>query len=135
MPMSVTQPEDSSNVYGHPFRGKVDHTDQIAVDITALTDDEVDEKGYIKPGVPLRQNGTLVGGGGQVIHGVVLEAIKVADSNSAEDLAAASDAFELAIGTIGQVSRAVIEDNLERALTANELAAFGAAGCLVKLLQ
>jgi sugar/nucleoside kinase (ribokinase family) len=84
--------------------------------------------------VPLKKNGVLVDGAGQAIFGVVPEPIKVANSNSAGDLAAASAAFQLAIGTIGQVNRAIIEDNLGRALSADELSAFLAADCRVILL-
>lgn len=134
MPMNVSQPTSESSSYSLPFVGPIDHTAQIEIDITALTDDEIDAKGYLKPGVPFRRDGTLVSGGGQFVFGVTIEPLKVADSNSATDIAAASAARNVAVATICQVNRALAEDQLGRAYTANELAAFDAAGSRCVLL-
>lgn len=134
MPMRINEPADSANVYSLPFVGPINHTAQIEVDITALTNAEVDAQGYLKPGVPLRRDGTRVTAGGQFVHGVTIEPLKVADGNEAADLAAASAAQQIAVATICQVNRALAEDQLGRAYTANELAAFDAAGSRVVLL-
>jgi hypothetical protein len=50
------------NAYTSPFRGKIDHTAQIPCDLSFLTSREVDSDGVLKPGVPLKANGALVGG-------------------------------------------------------------------------
>jgi hypothetical protein len=133
MPPKIT-PSVSAGGYGYQnvFDGPADHTQTVKVDVTALTDDEVDADGYIKPGVPLSAAGGLVGAA-VAVRGVVLEPIKVADSNGAADLAAASTAFWLAVPTIGQVRQDAIEYNLGRALTADEIAGFGLAGCRIVL--
>jgi hypothetical protein len=133
MPVKITQPAAADDVYASPFRGPINHTAQIAVNITALTNAEIDAKGWVKPGLPLSAAGTLVGAAVPVF-GVVIEPIKVAASNSAGDIAAASAAFQLSVAVIGAVSRPVVESNLGRVLNANEIAGFGLAGCLIKLL-
>ena len=144
MPNVVRKGPAAGKIYGRPFRGEVDHTAQIKVDLTALTSREIDAYGYLKPGVPLKKDGTLVSGAAQVVFGVTIEPINVLQLYppqgplSAGDLttaiAAAATDFEVAVGTIGQVVQAVIEDNLEAVLTANEIAGFGLAGCHVILL-
>lgn len=134
MPMSRSAVAVAGQGYGRPFRGKVEHTAQIPINVTALTTAEVDADGYLKPGVPFEADGTLILAAAGIVFGVSIEPIKVAKSNSAPDLAAASAAFQIGLGTIGQVNRAIIEDNLGRVLTANEIAGFGLAGSLIKLL-
>lgn len=132
---NVTAP---GTIYGRPFVGPVNHTSQIAVDITVLTANEVDSFGYLKPGVPFTAAGALAGAA-VVIHGVVMEPLDVLhivpyNAITFAAALAAAGVQQLTVGTIGQVNRKIIEDNLGRVLTANELAAFAAAGCLVKLL-
>lgn len=134
MPIKVSQPAAADSVYGSPFRGTVNHTAQIAVNLTALTNAEIDAKGYLKPGLPLSAAGALVGAAVPVF-GVTIEAIKVANGNAAADIAAASAAYQLTVATIGQVSRPVMEANLGRVLSANEIAGFGLAPCTLKLLS
>jgi hypothetical protein len=130
-PISVTRTDAGDGSYGRPFIGPIDHTVQIDVKIKTLTDDEIDRYGYIKPGVPINKDGILVASG--AVLGVTIEPIKVAASNSAEDIAAAPSC-QLGIAVIGQVSQAIIEDNLGRALTSAEKAGFLTAGCLVGLI-
>lgn len=131
MPLVIGK-EQGGDAYVSPFIGRIDHTVHVRVDVSALTAAEVDSKGYIKPGVPLRKNGLLVSGAGQFVYGVVPEAVKVAAGNSDAQLAAAVDPF-VALAVIALCNRDVIEDNLGRALTANEIAAFDAAGSKVAL--
>jgi hypothetical protein len=113
--------------------GPVNHTSQIAVNIAALTAAEVDSKGWLKPGVPLEKDGTLILAAAGIVHGVTIEPLKVANGNAAGDLTAAG-VQQIAVATICQVNRAIVEKNLGRVLTANEIAGFGLAGSLVKLL-
>lgn len=133
MPIRVTNPAAADQVYANPFVGPVNHTAQIQVNVTALTSAEIDAKGYLKPGVPFLLTGALVTAG--AVFGVTMEPIKVANGNAAGDISAASAAFELAVGTIGQINRAVAEDNLGRAYTTAEIAGFALAGSTLKLLQ
>lgn len=42
------------------FVGPANHTDVVRVDVSALSTNEVDADGYLKPSVPFRSNGTLV---------------------------------------------------------------------------
>jgi hypothetical protein len=131
-PISVTNPvREGGSDYTSPFVGPVNHTAQISVDITALTDDEIDADGYLKPGVPLKADGTLVSGSGETILGVTIEPLKVAKSNSSEDIAAATSTFELAVATIGQVSKPRAEENLGRSYTSDEVDAFAASGLVL----
>lgn len=131
-PLKFSQPATADDVYGHPFRGPLDHTHQMAVNIAALTTREVDAQGYLKPGVPLAVDGTTVGAGERVF-GVVPEPVKVAASNSGTDLTAAG-IVQIVVGIEGVVNRHVIEDNLGGALTADEIAGFALAGSQLVLL-
>jgi hypothetical protein len=130
MPFRVTNPVTTGGeMYASPFVGDVGHTAQIAVNIANLTTSEVDANGWLKPGVPLTQAGALVGAAAAVF-GVTIEAIKLVANNGA----ARTGTFQIAVGTIGQVNRKVCEDNLGRVLSANEIAGFGLAGSTLKLL-
>lgn len=125
-------------IYGRPVVGPANHTAQISVDITLLTANEVDSQGFLKPGVPFAANGILVGAAVPVF-GIVPEPLDVLHIPPFTTLTfaaalAAAGVQQLAVVTIGQVNRKIIEDNLGRVLTANEIAGFGLAGCLIKLL-
>lgn len=133
MPIGITTRAAAGQDYGNPFVGPVDHTAAIRVDVSALTNTVVDANGYLKPGTPLQKAGTLLSATtGQSVYGVVVEAVKVAASNAAGDLTAGTD-IDVAVATIAEVNQAIIEDNLGRALNANELAGFAAAGCHIVL--
>lgn len=118
--------------YGNPFVGPINHTVQLAVPIGALTSGEVDAKGYLKPGLPLTAAGAKVALNG-VVHGVVVEATKVAESNIAADLTAAGTQ-RVAVARRGMVNGDIIEDNLGRVLDANERAGFALAGSYIALI-
>lgn len=125
----------AANIPYHPvFQGRVDHTAQIAINVTALTSAEVDSDGYLKPGVPFEADGTLLDAAADVVFGVVIEPIKVAAGNAAGDLSAADATFQIALGIEGVVNRNLIEANLGRVLTANEIAGFDLAGSHIRLL-
>jgi hypothetical protein len=132
MPVSVVKTTGTST-YGHPFVGKVLGLQQVVVDISELTTAEVDADGFLKPGVPFKKDGTLADGtGGEFIYAVNPEPQKIIDYVPTDALLAADTAtIPVGMGTIGEINRDVAEDNLGRAYTANELAAFNAAGSMI----
>jgi hypothetical protein len=120
--------------YSNPFIGGVDHPAQIKVDVSGLTIDEVDEFGYLKPGVPLAKTGILVGADPAFVYGMTFEAQRIVAVNPTNDILAAITVDPIiTINTVGHANRDVIEDNLGRALTANEIAGFDRAGCKIAL--
>jgi hypothetical protein len=134
MPISISKTTGGAT-HASPFVGPVQHTDHIKLDVSTLTIAEVDQFGYLKPGVPLRQNGALVSANsGQFIYGVPIEPIKIVAENPT-DVSLAADTSDplIAVGVIGVLNRDIIEDNLGRAVSANELLAFAAAGCTLHL--
>lgn len=133
MPMSVTKISGGIG-YGNPWIGGVNHPAQITVDVSGLTTDEVDQFGYLKPGVPLTKAGILVGASPAFVYGVTIEAQKIVPDNPTNTtLAAVTVDPIITVNTVGHVNRDVIEDNLGRALTANEIAGFDAAGSKIAL--
>lgn len=134
MPLSTKVTSSEGKTYGNPFIGPINHVDSVRVDVSALSVDEVDINGYLKPGVPFRSGGVLILLITQVVHGVVIEPIKVAASNSAADLTAATD-IDVGLGQIGLVSRAIVESNLGRVLTTFEADGFALPDSLLKLIS
>lgn len=134
MPLTRTAVSTESTGYATVglFVGPVDHTAQITIDVSTLDNTVVDADGYLKPGTLLRVDGSIVSDTGQIGFGVVMEPIKVHTSNAS--LGSVTADVQGAVATIGQVNRDIGEDNLGRAYSANEIAAFAAASCLVKLL-
>lgn len=144
MPMSVTE-TTGANVYASPFIGPVNHPVHAKVDISALLIDgasgaQVDAKGYLKPGTPFK----LVSGAavpldatsGEYVYGCVIEAtdlgLATVPPTNTSLAAVTADPF-VALNTQGLVNRDILEDNLGRALSAAEIAAFAAAGSQLKL--
>lgn len=133
MPMSITTTAGGIG-YGNPFIGGVNHPAQIKVDVSGLTIAEVDQFGYLKPGVPLTKAGILVGASPAFVYGVTIEAQKIVPDNPTDvTLAAVTVDPIITVNTVGHVNRDVIEDNLGRALTADEIAGFDAAGSKIAL--
>lgn len=132
MPLSVTKTAGTTG-YGHPFTGKVLGLQQVVVDISELTTAEVDADGYLKPGVPFKKDGTLADGtGGEFIYAVNPEPQKIVSYVPTDALLAADTAtIPVGMGTIGEINRDIAEDNMGRAYTANEVAAFNAAGSMI----
>src|SRR6185369_9183854 len=128
MPLSVVK-TSGTTTYGHPFIGSVLGLQQVVVDISTLTTAEVDADGFLKPGVPFQKDGTLVSAGsGQFVYAVNPEPQKIVTYTPTDALLLADTAtIPVGMGTIGECNRDIIEDNLGRALTANELTAFNAA--------
>ena len=133
MPLSIETTAGGST-YANPFIGGVDHPAQIKVDVSGLTIDEVDRFGYLKPGVPLAKTGVLVGASPAFVYGVTFEAQKIVPDNPTNvTLAAVTSDPIITVNTVGHANRDVIEDNLGRALTANEIAGFDAARSKIAL--
>jgi hypothetical protein len=113
------------------FVGDILGTDAVAVDISDLTINEVDADGFLKPGVPFTKAGDLVGASTTTpVWGVTIEAIKLPHATippTNASLAADTGTAQVAVG-FGLVNRDIAEDNLGRAYTANEIAAFDLAG-------
>ena len=71
MPLSITNVL-GGEVHPSPFLGPIDQTGTVRVDVSALTTDEVDVNGYLKPGVILTRNGLLVGTNAVLLSGPTL---------------------------------------------------------------
>lgn len=116
--------------WSNPFVGEMGPPAHLKLDVSTLTTDEVDSRGYLKPGVPLKVNGALVSGAGQVVYGMTCEAQKIVADNPTNTTLGEDTSDPLVTVIIsGLVNLDVVEDNLGRALSANELAAIAAAGC------
>lgn len=125
MPLGVTKRAGATQ-YAYPVVGGAHGVTHLKLDISAMTTAEVDENGYLKPGVMLTDAGVLVGASPAFPRGIVVEAIKVAETNTA--LAGDTSDPLVAVATIGLVNRDIVKDNLGRALTADEIAGFDRAG-------
>lgn len=90
---------------------------QALIDVSNVAAD-IDADGFIPPGLPLQAAGTLISAPGQTAKYVVgPEPVKTG----------ASDDFGNAL-LDGALNQDMIEDNLGRALTADEIAALAAGG-------
>ncbi len=127
-PIRITSTTRSGATYASPFIGPVNDFVQIPVPLSALTSNEIDDYGYLRPGIPLTSAGALVGADPAFVYGVTVEAIKVADDNESGTIAALGT-VNVGVGVSGVVNTDMCASMLERALTANELAGFNRAGC------
>jgi hypothetical protein len=134
MPMHVKKTAGDTT-YAPVFIGEILAMEQVLVDVSELTTDEVDADGWLKPGVPFKQDGTLADGSGciyavnpepQNLHLATVPPTNTSLSNDTKT-------YPLGMGTMGTVNRDVIEDNLGRALTGNEVTAFATAPCKINL--
>lgn len=131
MPLGITTTAGGL-AHSPVFVGEITGTDVVKVDLSDLSDEEVDQFGYIKPGLPLAKDGNLVGSAVPV-WGVTIEPIKVASGGTDAILDAATDCF-VTVG-FGLCNRDIIEDNLGRALTSDEIAGFDVAGSNCRLTR
>lgn len=133
-PIGINQVVAGGQTYGTPFVGPINHTMPVRLDVSSLDGtDFIDDDGYIKPGTPLTAAGvpaSAAPGAGTEAVGIVPEALQVAPSGASADVTAAAD-HEIAVATICQVNQDVIEDNIGRALTANEITNIEATGRIV----
>lgn len=134
MPIGIRQTHTGGQTYVTPFVGPIDHTGPIRLDVSSLDGtDFVDEFGFIIPGTPLTAAGvpaSAAAGAGTAAVGCVPEAIRVAPSGASADLAAAAD-FDIAVAHICQINRDALEDNIGRALTADEVTNLTSLGRIV----
>jgi len=126
MPVKITT-TDGYLTYSPVHIGPADDVLSERLDVSALGSDQVDDKGFIIPGAVLKlENQMLVPVDGTANEGqqarVVLYPVKVADSNAGADLNAANDVDVVSL-LIGTLDRGIMEDNLNRALSANEVTA------------
>jgi len=126
MPVKITN-TDGYLTYSPVHIGPADDVLSERLDVSALDSNQVDSNGFIIPGAVLKlENQLLVPVDGTANEGqqarVVLYPVKVADSNSGADLAAANDVDVVSL-LIGTLDRGIMEDNLDRALSANEVTA------------
>ena len=127
MPLKVSTTTGTTG-YGHPIVGKAQGLLQVVVDISELTTAEVDADGFLKPGVMFKSDGTQPDGSG-FVYGVNPEPIKIVDYVPTDVLLAAdTDTIPVGCVTGGILNRDIIEDNLGRSLTGNEVTALGTAG-------
>lgn len=126
-----------TTMYGPVFVGPARGLQQVVVDISELTINEVDADGYLKPGVPFKVDGTLADGtSGEYIYAVNPEPIQIVTYTPTNTLLTAdTGVVHIGMGTAGEINRDVAEDNMGRAYTANELAAFLAAGSMIRLTR
>jgi hypothetical protein len=97
----------------------------------------VDAFGRLKPGVPFKKDGTLADGtSGEFIFGVSVGGNQIVDKGPTNTtLGANTGVAPVAVATIAQVNRDIAEDVLGRAYSANEIAAFDAAGSKLVLTR
>jgi hypothetical protein len=138
MPVSVKKTSGTTG-YGHPFVNGVLGLQQVVVDVSELTIAEVDADGYLKPGVPFKKDGTLLDGtANEFVYAVNPEPQNLRLTTippTDVSLAADTKTFPVGMGTIGEINRDIAEDNMGRAYTANELAAFDRAGSHLSLTR
>lgn len=136
--LSITKTSGTTG-YGHPFVGDTLTLEQVVVDVSELTTNEVDADGFLKPGVPFKKDGTLLDGtSGEFVYAVNPEPQWIGHATippTNVSLAADTRTVPLGMGTRGDVNRDIAEDNMGRAYTANELAAFDAAGSHISLTR
>lgn len=133
MPIAISTVA-SNQSYGNAFIGEMGQMDTIKLDVSDLTTAEVDSNGYLKPNVPLKSDGTLADGtSGEYIWGVTVEANKLPGRTDNSSLSSDTSDPLIAVCRDCLLNRDIAEDNLGRALTANELAAIAAAGSHVKV--
>ncbi len=130
MPGMVTKTTGAVG-YGKPFVDGPRDVLHVKVDVSALTTAEVDADGYLKAGVPLAIDGLLIGAANTKRVGVTPNEVKVADTNTA--LAGITNDPFVAVAFSGTCNRDSMEDNLGRALTANEIAGLDGAGSSITL--
>lgn len=129
MPMSIVTTAGFTD-YAPVMIGPYNVTN-LLIDVSTLTTAEVDSKGYLKPGTVFQlssDTGILISAGSQTIFGVSIEPVLINKASGSNSTLSTDPDIIIAVATNGLVNRDIAEDNLGRAYSANELAAFRAAG-------
>lgn len=138
MPIMIEAAATEQSAYGHPFVGPgAEYTDVVLLDISDLTTYEVDADNRVKPGLPLDKSGNTIGSG-VAVYGVVLEPTPLSHATKPAtnvSLAADTGTQQIAVGLVGLVNRDIVEDNLGRVLTTDEIAGFALAGSNLHLTR
>lgn len=114
-----------------PFWGEAPRTVHLTVDPVDFDDsDWVTDDGYLIPGCPLQADGTLATGEDEPAKFIVPYPTKIAADNTTAVLTAAPDQM-IGVATRGDLSQAIIEANVARVLTADEIANIEASGRFV----
>ena len=80
--MITVKTRGGGSSYGFPFLGPMSHPLSVLADISTLTTDEVDANGELKPGTPLKVNGSKCDStANEYVFGVVIEPTKIVDAN------------------------------------------------------
>lgn len=132
MPISKESLVTAGVLYASPFE-ELAAPQTLTIDPTNFTADEIDDYGYIKPGLPLGADGQLITVAATPVFGCVAEATKVCADNAAATLAAA-DPIAIVVYRQGAIRKTVLAEILGRVLTATEIAAFDVAGSQFSLL-
>lgn len=112
MPMRVTNTAAKGTAYADIRVGEGHGIHQVKLDVSTLGGVD-DADGVLPPGLPIKADGTPVTAGAQAAYGVIgPEPVKLG----------ADDHFGNVILS-GNVNRDMIEDNLARAVSADELTA------------
>ena len=117
--------------YASPFVGEPKDILHVKVDVSARTSDEVDSDGYLKAGVPLTSDGLLIGASNTKRVGIVVEPVKIVAAGTTLS-GVTADPF-VACSFTCAINRDAVEDNLGRALSANEIAGLNGAASNVVL--
>jgi hypothetical protein len=139
MPVKVASVAGGT-AYAQPMIGPMGPLEHVKIDLSTLTSAEVDAQGYLKPGVVFKLAGglgVLVTAGTDSIYGVCPEATKlsVVTPTTTTTLAAETGDHFVGLCMSGLINRDVAEDNMGRAYSANEIAAFLVAPCQLRLGQ
>jgi len=96
--------------------------------------DWIDSDGYLKPGTPLKEDGTVADGldssgssTAETAAYVVPYSVSIAESGSSADLTAAPDG-DISVATRGDLVQKQVEEGLGRALTSDEEASITRSG-------
>lgn len=122
---------EGGTVYRPAFKTLGDNV-EVRVDPSSFKgSDWIDADGVVKPGCPLKADGTIAGGApGEVAASVVPYAVGVAEGSTDALLDAAPNG-DIATRTRGDVVRFDVEGNLGRVLTPDEVSAIESTGRFV----
>lgn len=139
-PVRINDGPQGGQLYVSPFVGPNNHPAPVQIDPSLFFGSAwLDERGYVKPGTPIKADGSPVldADVGPVAVGCVFEATRIVFPRSGEAITQvmldAEANREIIVATIGQVNQDILEDLVARALTANEIAAIDDSKGIVRI--